>query len=219
MTAYFDHEPTTNALTDEELDLSLDSVGGTIAPSGEIAELIRRMLIGLGEDPNREGLRKTPDRVERSMAFLTSGYHQDLHGVVSGALFESDADDIVLVRNIELFSMCEHHMLPFWGRAHIAYVPNGKVIGLSKLPRIVDMFARRLQLQERLTTQIARAVEQVLRPQGVAVITECRHMCMMMRGVQKNESTTVSRALRGSFKTTESLRSELNALLRGTPVD
>jgi len=216
MTAYFDHDHTSHALTDEDLELTLEASNGTIAPPGEVSELIRRTLEAIGEDPEREGLRKTPDRVERSLAFLTSGYHQDLHGIVNGALFESNADDIVLVRNIEVFSMCEHHMLPFWGRVHVAYIPNGKVIGLSKLPRIVDMYARRLQLQERMTAQIATAVDQVLKPRGVAVISECRHMCMMMRGVQKNESTTLSRALRGTFRTTDSLRSELNAMLRNT---
>jgi len=179
-----------------------------------IAPLISQMLTALGEDPSREGLLKTPTRVDAAMKYLTRGYTQSLDELVNDALFESDNSDIVLVRDIEIFSMCEHHLLPFWGKVHIAYIPDGKVIGLSKLPRIADMFARRLQLQERLTGQVADAVVETLKPLGAAVIVECQHMCMMMRGVEKNGSLTVTRALRGAFKTDESLRRELGDMLR-----
>lgn len=213
MTAYFDHNPVSPAYTDDDLDLGIEPSSTTVAHPGQVAPLVSKMLEALGEDPTREGLLKTPQRVEKAMAFLTQGYHQSLEEIVNDALFESDNDDIVLVRDIEIFSMCEHHMLPFWGTAHIAYIPTGKVIGLSKLPRIADMFSRRLQLQERLTAQIAHAVETVLKPRGVAVITECNHMCMMMRGVQKNQSITVCRSLRGAFKTEEALRRDLSGLM------
>lgn len=215
MTAYFDHDGATSSFTEEDLEAGIEPNTTTVAQPGQVAPLVARILEALGENPTREGLLKTPQRVEKAMGFLTQGYHQSLDEIVNGALFESENDDIVLVRDIEIFSMCEHHMLPFWGRAHIAYIPSGKVIGLSKLPRIADMFARRLQLQERLTAQIAKAVDSVLHPKGVAVITECRHMCMMMRGVQKNESTTLSRALRGQFRVDDSLRNDLNAMFRG----
>lgn len=213
MTAYFDHDRISHAYTDDDLDLGIEASSTTVAQPGQVAPLVARMLEALGEDPQREGLLKTPQRVEKAMAFLTQGYHQRVEEIVNDALFESESDDIVLVRDIEIFSMCEHHMLPFWGVAHIAYIPSGKVIGLSKLPRIADMFSRRLQLQERLTGQIASTVEQVLNPRGVAVITECNHMCMMMRGVQKNQSITVCRALRGAFRNDEGLRRDLSGLL------
>ncbi len=180
--------------------------------AGPISAMVRDMLVALGEDPRREGLVKTPSRVEKSMRFLTSGYQTDLEEVVNGAVFESDYRDVVLVRDIDIFSLCEHHLLPFYGKAHIAYLPEGKVLGLSKLPRIAEMFARRLQLQENLTQQIADAVQSLLNPRGVAVSLECSHMCMAMRGVQKVGSTTVTRALLGAFSEDSKLRRELSML-------
>jgi len=175
-----------------------------------IASLVTDMLHSLGEDPQREGLVKTPYRVEKAMRFLTSGYHADLADVVNGAVFESDYRDVVLVKDIDIFSLCEHHLLPFFGRAHIAYLPDGKVIGLSKLPRIAEMFARRLQIQENLTQQIAGAIDDLLEPRGVAVALECSHMCVAMRGVQKVGSTTVTRALVGAYRDEPKLRQDLS---------
>src|SRR5690606_13360678 len=163
----------------------------------------------LGEDPDREGLAKTPFRVDQALKWLTKGYAEQLEDVINDAVFDTDNDDIVLVKDIDIFSMCEHHMLPFYGKAHIAYVPDGRVIGISKLPRIAEIYARRLQIQEQLTVQIARAVEQAVRPRGVAVIIECAHMCMVMRGIQKVGATTVTRTLLGAFKEEQTLRSEL----------
>lgn len=183
--------------------------------SAAIAPMVENMLHALGEDPQREGLVKTPHRVEKAMRFLTSGYQTDLEEVVNGAVFESDYQDVVLVKDVDIFSLCEHHLLPFFGKAHIAYLPRGKVLGLSKLPRIAEMFARRLQLQENLTQQIADAVQGLLDPRGVAVSLECSHMCMAMRGVQKVGSTTVTRALLGAFRDEPKLRQELS-LLEGT---
>ena len=182
------------------------------APSHEIAPLVTEMLRALGENPEREGLVKTPQRVDKAMRFLTSGYQRDLDEIVNGAVFESDYRDVVLVKDIDIFSLCEHHLLPFFGKAHIAYLPDGKVLGLSKLPRIAEMFARRLQLQENLTQQIADAVQELVQPRGVAVALECSHMCVAMRGVQKVGSTTVTRALVGAFRDEPKLRSELSLL-------
>ncbi|GIV79781.1 MAG: GTP cyclohydrolase 1 [Litorilinea sp.] len=173
-----------------------------------LADLVRQMLVRLGEDPTREGLVRTPQRVARAMGFLTSGYHISLDEVVNDAIFQDDGEEMVLVRDIEFYSLCEHHMLPFFGKVHIAYVPNGKIIGLSKLARIADLYARRLQVQERLTNQIADALEQVLAPRGVAVVAEAVHFCMMMRGVQKQHSATLTRAMRGVFKSDAQLRRE-----------
>ncbi len=183
--------------------------------TGAIAPLVTEMLSALGENPAREGLVKTPERVEKSMRFLTSGYDMDLDEIVNGAIFASDYEDIVLVKDIDIFSLCEHHLLPFYGKAHVAYLPAGKVIGLSKLPRIAEMFARRLQIQENLTQQIATTVNELLQPRGVAVAIEASHMCMAMRGVQKVGATTVTRAMLGAFKTEPRLRQEL-ALLEGS---
>ena len=180
-----------------------------------IAPLVTEMLHALGEDPDREGLVKTPHRVEKAMRFLTSGYEANLDEIVNGAIFASDYEDIVLVKDIDIFSLCEHHMLPFYGKAHVAYLPSGKVIGLSKLPRIADMFCRRLQIQENLTQQIADTLDQLLQPRGVAVAIEAAHMCMAMRGVQKVGSTTVTRAMLGAFKEEPRLRQEL-AVLEGS---
>jgi GTP cyclohydrolase IA len=161
--------------------------------------LVRRMLALLGEDPDREGLRATPGRVERSMGWLTRGYGMSAEDVIGGALFDEAHQNMVVVRDIEMYSLCEHHLLPFFGRVHVAYVPDGRIVGLSKLPRVVEVFARRLQVQERLTEQVADALEQVLRPRGVGVVVEASHLCMMMRGVEKQNSTTVTSAMRGAF--------------------
>ncbi|HEV3050121.1 MAG TPA: GTP cyclohydrolase I FolE [Longimicrobium sp.] len=161
--------------------------------------LVRRMLALLGEDPDREGLLRTPERVERSLSWLTRGYGMSVEEVVGEALFREAHDNMVLVRDIDMYSMCEHHLLPFFGRVHIAYIPDGRIVGLSKLPRVVEVFARRLQVQERLTEQIAEALEEVLRPRGVGVVIEASHLCMMMRGVEKQNSTTITSAMRGVF--------------------
>ena len=173
------------------------------------AELITR----LGEDPTRDGLIKTPQRTEQSMEFLTQGYQQDPHEILRGALFDVDYDEMVIVRDIELFSLCEHHMLPFFGKVHVAYIPKGKVIGLSKIPRLVEVFARRLQVQERLTRQIADAIQEAIEPQGVGVVVEARHLCMMMRGIEKQLSSTVTSAMVGCFRQKET-RAEFLSLLR-----
>jgi len=177
-------------------------------------ELYRELLVRIGEDPTRDGLIETPERVEKSMAFLTRGYAMDATSVIQDALFDVDYDEMVIVKDIEFFSLCEHHMLPFFGKAHVAYVPNGKVIGLSKIPRVVDVFARRLQVQERLTTEIADAISAAIDPQGVAVILEAQHLCMMMRGVEKQSSATVTSAMRGVFKTQLQTRNEFLSLVR-----
>src|SRR4051812_12057802 len=173
------------------------------------------LLEAIGEDPHREGLVKTPSRAARAFEFLTAGYRQSLDDLVNNALFESEASEIVLVKDIELYSMCEHHLLPFIGKAHVAYIPNGKVVGLSKVARIVDMFARRLQIQENLTMQIADALMGKLQPRGVGVVIEAKHLCMMMRGVEKQNSVMTTSCLLGSFKEDARTRSEFLALLRG----
>ena len=176
--------------------------------------LVKEMLGQLGEDPEREGLIKTPDRVSRSMRFLTSGYKQDVDKVLNGALYTVACDEMVLVKNIELFSLCEHHLLPFFGSCHVAYIPRGKVIGLSKIPRLVDLFARRLQVQERLTTQIAETIMEKINPLGVGVIIEAKHLCMIMRGVEKQNSVAVTSALLGSFRRDNQTRNEFLSLVR-----
>ena len=185
--------------------------GGRVHQSdehGEMAALVRRQLELLGEDPARSGLLRTPERVARALAWLTRGYELDPRQVIGDALFEETHESMIMVRDIELYSMCEHHMLPFFGKAHIAYVPNGRIVGLSKLPRIVEVFARRLQVQERLTEQIAGAIEEVLEPEGVGVVVEAYHLCMMMRGVEKQNSKTITSALRGSFRECPMTRDE-----------
>ncbi|PHS32218.1 MAG: GTP cyclohydrolase I FolE [Sulfurovum sp.] len=179
----------------------------------EFEQAITKILELLGEDPNREGLLKTPSRVTKALRFLTEGYNQDPKEILNKALFTTSNDEMVLVRDIEFYSMCEHHMLPIIGRAHIAYIPDGKVVGLSKIPRIVNVYARRLQIQEQMTEQIADAILQTIKPKGVAVVVHARHMCMEMRGVQKINSTTVSSALRGLFKSDERTRSEFYNLI------
>jgi GTP cyclohydrolase IA len=174
----------------------------------EFSGLVRRQLQLLGEDPDREGLKKTPERVSTAMAWLTRGYTLDVGDVVGDAVFEESHANMVVVRDIELYSLCEHHLLPFFGKAHIAYIPDGKIIGLSKLPRIVEVFARRLQVQERLTEQIAGAIEDVLKPRGVGVVVEAVHLCMMLRGVGKQNSSTITSALRGQFRDCPMTRDE-----------
>ena len=177
-------------------------------------DLYREILIRIGEDPNRNGLIKTPERMEKSLKFLTRGYAMNVTDVLHQALFDVDYDEMVIVKDVEFFSLCEHHLLPFFGKAHVAYVPNGKVIGLSKIPRLVDVFARRLQVQERLTRQIGEAITDAINPQGVAVILEAQHLCMMMRGVEKQHSSTVTSAMLGVFKTQLQTRNEFLSLVR-----
>ncbi len=181
-----------------------------------IAAHVRGILAGIGEDPDREGLQKTPERVEKALQFLTAGYQQTVEEAIGGALFEERHESMILVRDIELYSLCEHHMLPFFGRAHVAYIPHGRIMGLSKAARIVDMFARRLQVQERLTDQIADAIMGTLKPHGVGVVIEAAHFCMMMRGVQKQNSRTVTSALRGIFRDDARTREEFLRLAHTT---
>ena len=180
-----------------------------------MAAQLRDVLAQLGEDPSREGLQRTPERYEKAMRFLTSGYETKLDDIVNHAVFQVACDEMVIVKDIEFFSMCEHHLLPFFGKIHVAYLPKDKVIGLSKIPRIVNMFARRLQLQERMTHQIAEAVSRVISPRGVGVLVEARHFCMMMRGVEKQHSGTVTSTMLGYFRTRKATRDEFLALVKG----
>jgi len=175
--------------------------------------MVKEQLSALGEDPARQGLLRTPLRVAKSLEFLTSGYGTELEDVLNNAVFEEHCDEMVIVTDIELYSLCEHHMLPFFGKAHVAYLPDGKILGLSKVPRIVDMFARRLQVQERLTTEVAQAIEEAIEPRGVAVVVEARHFCMMMRGVQKQNSSTTTSCMLGHFKSDSKTRMEFLNLL------
>jgi GTP cyclohydrolase I len=179
-----------------------------------ISSAVAAMLEGIGEDPQREGLLKTPERVAKSLRFLTKGYHEDPEELLKKAVFTEAYDEMVLVRDIDLFSMCEHHMLPFFGKAHVAYIPDGKIVGLSKLARVVEVFSRRLQVQERLTQQIRDAIQNVLNPKGVAVVIEARHLCMVMRGVEKLNSVTTTSAMSGQFITSQSTRSEFLRLIK-----
>lgn len=182
-----------------------------------IADLFRQILVELGEDPERQGLLKTPSRVAKSLDFLTSGYRKDPSKILNSALFDEQSDEMVVVRDIELYSLCEHHVLPFTGKAHIAYLPDGKIVGLSKIPRIVDVFARRLQVQERLTVQIANALQDALKPKGVAVVVEARHLCMMMRGVEKQNSFATTSCMLGWFKSDPKTRAEFLNLIGRRP--
>jgi GTP cyclohydrolase IA len=179
----------------------------------DIPELIRDLLAQIGEDPKREGLLKTPERVDQSLKFLTDGYHQKVDKLLNGAIYSVEYDEMVLVKNIEMFSLCEHHMLPFYGKCHVAYIPQGKIVGLSKIPRIVDMYARRLQVQERLTTEIASCLTSVLQPQGVAVVIEAAHLCMIMRGVEKQNSIAVTSSMKGVFLDDDRTRKEFLELI------
>jgi GTP cyclohydrolase I len=178
-----------------------------------ISSMMKKILARIGEDPTREGLVRTPDRAEKALRFLTSGYRTDVQSIVNGALFNQKVDEMVVVKDIEFYSMCEHHLLPFFGTMHVAYLPKDKVIGLSKIPRIVDMFARRLQLQERLTQDVAQTIQDVLEPRGVGVICEARHFCMMMRGVEKQHSGTVTSAMLGAFREGKETRDEFLSLV------
>ena len=179
----------------------------------KIEEITKQLLEEIGENPNREGLIKTPLRVSKAWDFFSKGYKEDLDVIINDAIFEEDARDMVIVRDVEFFSLCEHHLIPFFGKAHVGYIPNGKVIGLSKIPRIIDMFSRRLQVQERLTHQIADAINSVLNPKGVSVVMEGRHMCMQMRGVEKQNSFTSTSAMSGQFKKSAETRSEFLSII------
>jgi GTP cyclohydrolase IA len=200
-------EPPLTAPEDTHVDLA----------SASMQQIYTELLTRIGEDPTRDGLLNTPRRMEKSMAFLTQGYKQSVEEVLHGALFDVDYDEMVIVKDIEFYSLCEHHLLPFFGKAHVAYVPQGKVIGLSKLPRIVDVFARRLQVQERLTHQVAEAIDAAIHPQGVAVVMEAAHLCMMMRGVEKQHSQAVTSSMLGCFREEQETRTEFLSLIRQRP--
>ena len=189
------------------------SVETATLTSVSFENLVREMIVRLGEDPEREGLTRTPDRVHRAYEFLTKGYKEDPEAMLKKALFTVTYDEMVIVKDIEVFSLCEHHMLPFFGKVHVAYVPNGKVIGLSKIQRLIEMFSRRLQIQERLTTQIAETIQKAIQPQGVGVVIEARHLCMMMRGVEKQHSSAVTSSMLGCFRDEQETRQEFLALL------
>jgi len=181
--------------------------------SASFEELVRETLVRLGEDPKREGLVRTPERVQRALEYLTRGYKEDADAMLKGGLFTVSYDEMVIVKDVEMFSLCEHHMLPFFGKVHVAYIPNGKVIGLSKIPRLIEIFSRRLQIQERLTTQIAESIQKAIDPQGVGVVIEARHLCMMMRGVEKQHSSAVTSAMLGCFRNEQETRTEFLSLI------
>jgi GTP cyclohydrolase I len=182
--------------------------------SASYEELVREMIVRLGEDPGREGLIRTPERVAKAMQFLVRGYQEDPEALLRKALFTVTYDEMVIVKDIEMFSLCEHHLLPFFGKVHVAYIPKGKVMGLSKIPRLIEIFSRRLQIQERLTTQIAEAIQHAVEPQGVGVVIEARHLCMMMRGVEKQHSSAVTSSMLGCFRDEEETRTEFLSLIR-----
>ena len=185
--------------------------------SATFEDLMKEMLVRLGEDPTREGLQSTPSRVRKAYEFLTKGYNEDPEAMLKNALFTVTYDEMVIVKDVEMFSLCEHHMLPFFGKVHVAYIPNGKVIGLSKIPRLIETFSRRLQIQERLTTQIAETIQKVIQPQGVGVVVEARHLCMMMRGVEKQHSQAVTSSMLGCFREEQETRQEFLSLIRQRP--
>jgi GTP cyclohydrolase I len=189
----------------------------TTLTSASYEALVREMLIRLGEDPDREGLMRTPERVQKAYEHLTRGYKEDPEALLRKALFTVTYDEMVIVKDIEMFSLCEHHMLPFFGKVHVAYIPNGKVIGLSKIPRLIEIFSRRLQIQERLTTQIAETIQKTIEPQGVGVVIEARHLCMMMRGVEKQHSAAVTSSMLGCFRNEQETRTEFLSLIRQRP--
>lgn len=184
----------------------------------KMQSLVTKLLLDLGEDPDRNGLLKTPERVAKALRFLTRGYHQDIDQLLNGALFPIEYDEMVIVKDIDFFSLCEHHLLPFFGKCHVGYLPNKKVVGLSKIPRVVDVFSRRLQVQERLTTQIADTLQQKLNAHGVAVVMEARHLCMMMRGVEKQNTIAVSSSMLGAFRTQQQTREEFLTLIRSSSI-
>ena len=191
-----------------------DRVEEPSVQTASMADLLREVLSRIGEDPDREGLSRTPERAAAALQYLTRGYNEDPETLLRSALFTVDYDEMVIVKDIEMFSLCEHHILPFFGKVHIAYIPNGKVIGLSKLPRLVDVFSRRLQVQERLTTQIAETIQHAIAPQGVGVVIEARHLCMMMRGVEKQHSSAVTSSMLGAFRDSKETRDEFLSLIR-----
>jgi GTP cyclohydrolase I len=190
------------------------SVATSTLTSASFEDLARELIVRLGEDPTREGLTRTPERMRRAYEYLVKGYREDAEAMLKEALFTVTYDEMVIVKDVEMFSLCEHHMLPFFGKVHVAYIPNGKVIGLSKIPRLIDIFARRLQIQERLTTQIAETIQHAIQPQGVGVVIEARHLCMMMRGVEKQHSAAVTSSMLGSFRHEEETRTEFLSLIR-----
>jgi GTP cyclohydrolase IA len=193
------------------------SVESETLTSATFDDLVREMIVRLGEDPNREGLTRTPERVHRAYEYLTKGYKEDPQALLKVALFTVNYDEMVIVKDVEMFSLCEHHMLPFFGKVHVAYIPNGKVIGLSKIPRLIEIFSRRLQIQERLTTQIAETIQKAIEPQGVGVVVEARHLCMMMRGVEKQHSAAVTSSMLGCFRDEQETRSEFLSLIHQRP--
>jgi len=193
------------------------TVESTTLTGATFEELLREFIVRLGEDPTREGLSKTPERMRKALQFLTRGYNEDPEAMLKKALFTVSYDEMVIVKDVEMFSLCEHHMLPFFGKVHVAYIPNGKVIGLSKIPRLIEIFSRRLQIQERLTTQIAETIQKAIEPQGVGVVIEARHLCMMMRGVEKQHSAAVTSSMLGCFRNEQETRTEFLSLIRSRP--
>jgi GTP cyclohydrolase I len=189
----------------------------TTLTGSSFEDLVREMIVRLGEDPDREGLARTPERVHKAMQYLTKGYQEDPEALLRKALFTVTYDEMVIVKDIEMFSLCEHHLLPFFGKVHVAYIPNGKVVGLSKIPRLIEVFARRLQIQERLITQIAETIQKAIEPQGVGVVIEARHLCMMMRGIEKQHSAAVTSSMLGCFRNEEETRTEFLSLIRQRP--
>jgi GTP cyclohydrolase I len=190
------------------------SVEPSTLTGASFEDLVREMIVRLGEDPAREGLVRTPDRVHRAYEYLTKGYQEDAEAMLKKALFTVTYDEMVIVKDVEMFSLCEHHILPFFGKVHVAYIPNGKVVGLSKIPRLIEIFSRRLQIQERLTTQIAETIQKAIEPQGVGVVIEARHLCMMMRGVEKQHSAAVTSSMLGCFRDEQETRTEFLSLIR-----